>query len=178
MEENMKNTQTGMPKEQGRTAKKFPVKPLMIAGAVLALIIICMVIEAVNTRKLVIVNNTKSDIESIQLYFEDMEDDTFYILKDKQPLSVEAGSKYSGSFVSSKEMAEYGSFLMIDVKFADKEMVQTYAGYFTRTFTGKIKLEFNDSGDGNISMDIKAGDGLFQTTKYTDCDETQELFED
>ena len=34
-----------------------------------------------------------------------------------------------------------------------------------------------DEEDGNILMSVKAGDGLFQSTKYTDCDEVQELFE-
>lgn len=174
----MKNTQSGMKNEQERKKKGFPVKLLIVAVAVLALIILCVVIEAVNTRRLVIVNNTKSDIESIQLYFEDMDDRYFYILEDKEPLFVKAGGRYSGKFLSSQELAEDGSFLMIDVKFADREIARTYAGYFTRTFTGKLKLVFNDCEDGNISMDIKAGDGLFQTTQFTDCDETQELFED
>ena len=65
---------------------------------------------------------------------------------------------------------------MIRVKFADKEEAETYAGYFTRKFTGKISLNFTEE-DGNILMSVKAGDGLFQSTKYTDCDEVQELFE-
>ena len=55
-------------------------------------------------------------------------------------------------------------------------MAENYAGYFKRTFTGKIRIEFSDGENGIVLMKIKAGDGLFQSTKFTDCDETLEFF--
>lgn len=50
--------------------------------------------------------------------------------------------------------------------------------YFVEVFLYQLAQQVNfTEEDGNILMSVKAGDGLFQSTKYTDCDEVQELFE-
>ncbi|MDE7299601.1 MAG: hypothetical protein K2N94_12380 [Lachnospiraceae bacterium] len=167
----------GTTEKKGRETKKIPLKPIIAAAAVLVLIILIMAIEAVNTEKLIIKNDTSEDIEWIQLYFENTEEDSYDILTREAGVSVASGEKYSGKFKAQPGINPYGSFLMIQVKFAGRETAETYAGYFTRTFTGKIKIEFSDAKEnGIILMKIKAGDGIFQSTKFTDCDEVQELF--
>ena len=164
--------------QKQQNKRKIPVKLISGTVVVFVLVIAVMTIEAKNTEKLVIKNNSAVDIESISLYFEDTEEEDYDILPRDAAVSVAAGEKYTGKYTAQPGLNPYGSFLMIRVKFAGREEVQTYAGYFTRTFTGKIKIEFMDSEtDDNILMKIKAGDGLFQSTKFTDCDEVQELFE-
>ncbi len=172
----MSKTAQGTSGKNGKEAKKLPVKPIAAAAAVLSVIILVMAIEAVNTEKIVIKNNTSTEIEWIQLYFENTEEDSYDILPREANISVPAGGKYSGKFEAQPGLNLYGSFLMIRVKFAGRDVAENYAGYFKRTFTGKIRIEFSDGENGIVLMKIKAGDGLFQSTKFTDCDETLEFF--
>ena len=170
--------QTNVMKEEGQAKKKLklPVKAIAASAAVLFLLVVALLVEAANTRRVVIKNGTERQIESIRLYFENTEEDFYFVSEDLVNTQIAAGEKYKGNFETQKYTQAPGYFLMIRVKFADKEEAETYAGYFTRTFTGKISLNFTEE-DGHILMSVKAGDGLFQSTKYTDCDEVQELFE-
>lgn len=168
--------QTNGTKERAEEKRK-PLPGAVSAGAaVLVLIVIALLAKMANTRWVVIKNETEHEIESIQLYFENSDEDFYFVSDDLVNTKVAAGRKYIGRFEAQKYTESPGYFLMIRVKFADREEAETYAGYFTRTFTGKINLAFTEK-DGSILMSIKAGDGLFQSTKYTDCDEVQELFE-
>lgn len=175
-----KGSKKTMPSGKSQVEKKLPVRLIVASAVVLVLIFVVMAIEAVNTERLIIINNTAADIEWIHLYFESMNDDDDYhdILSGTDELSIAAGQRYKGSFTAQSGFSSYRGVLIIEVKFAGMDAAGIYAGAFTRAFNGKIRLEFSDMEDGsNILVKIKAGDGIFQSTKFTGCDETQELFE-
>lgn len=155
--------------------RRLPAEAFASGIAVLILIFVALLARAANTRRIVIKNNTGQEIESIRLYFENMEENFYFLSGDLANTQIAAGANYYGKFDVQDYAQAPGYFLMIRVKFAGREEAETYAGYFTRTFTGKICLIFTEEED-NIHMSVKAGDGLFQSTKYTDCDEVQELF--
>lgn len=171
-----KQTDVTTEKENAKAKLKLPVKAIAAAAVVIVLLVIALLVESANTRRLVIYNETGKEIESIRMYFENTDEDFYFVSDDLINTSIPAREKYKGTFQTQSYTEAPGYFLIIRVKFAGEEEVETYAGYFTRTFTGKIKLTFTEE-DGNVLMSIKAGDGLFQSTKYTDCDEVQELFE-
>ena len=66
--------------QRQQNKRKIPVKLISGTVVVFVLVIAVMTIEAINTEKLVIKNNSAVDIESISLYFEDTEDDDYEIL--------------------------------------------------------------------------------------------------
>ncbi len=171
-----KQTNAATEKKNAKGNRKLPVKALAAAGAVLVLLVILLIAESANTRRIVIKNDTNKEIESVRLYFENSDEDYYFVSDDLVSTPVAAGEKYTGSFEPQNNINAPGYFLIIRVKFAGEEEIETYAGYFTRTFTGKISLAFSQEED-NVLMNIKAGDGLFQSTRYTDCDEEQELYE-
>lgn len=160
--------------------KKLPVKIIAISAAVLLLIIVAIVIEAVNSKRYTIINETGTDIESIVLYLENEDENYYYRSDNIAELSVAAGAKESGRFETVGGGYLSGASLMLQVKFEGREEVLLYSGYFVNSFDGKIKLVFKEdsANPGNITVDIKAGTGLFQSTKNTDCDERQDLFLD
>lgn len=171
-----KQTDVTAKKENTKAKLKLPVKAIAVGAAVIALLVIALLAESANTRRLVIENETHKEIESIRLYFENTDEDFYFVSDDLVNTSIPANEKYKGTFQTQSYTEAPGYFLIIRVKFAGEEEIETYAGYFTRTFTGKLKLTFTQE-DESVFMSIKAGDGLFQSTKYTDCDEVQELFE-
>ncbi len=157
----------------------FLVKMIAAAAAVLILIVAVIIAEAVNTRRYTIVNDTDTAIESIVLYMENEDEGYYFRSENLAELAVAANTKESGRY-GELEAYPDGASLMIEVKFAGKEKAVMYSGYFRTGFDGKIKLVFKDDKEnqGNITMDIKAGHGLFMSTGSTDCDETQDLFLD
>ncbi|MDE6874760.1 MAG: hypothetical protein K2P87_09935 [Lachnospiraceae bacterium] len=171
-----KQTNVATEKENTNGKLKLPVRAIAAGAVVIVLIVIALLVESANTKRIVIENDTDKDIESVRLYFENSDEDYFFMSEDLVNTPVAAGEKYTGSFQPQTNIAAPGYFLMIRVKFAGEEEIETYAGYFTRIFTGKISLDFTQKDD-NVLMGIKAGDGLFNSTKYTDCDEEQELYE-
>lgn len=171
-----KQTNATTKKENGNGKLKLPVGAIAAGAVVLVLIVIALLAESASTKRVVIKNDTKKEIESVRLYFENSDEDYYFVSDDLVNTPVAAGEKYSGSFEPKSNIEAPGYFLMIRVKFAGEEEIETYAGYFTRTFTGKISLTFKEDGD-NVRMSVKAGDGLFGSTKYTDCDEEQDLYE-
>ena len=87
----MSKTAQGTTEKKGRETKKIPLKPIIAAAAVLVLIILIMAVEAVNTEKLIIKNDTSEDIEWIQLYFENTEEDAYDILTREAGVSIASG---------------------------------------------------------------------------------------
>ena len=110
---------------------KLPMKPLIAIAAVLIIVIIGLVIEAVNSNRYSIKNNTGTDIESIVVYFENDSENDSYIGENLFELSIPAGEKKTGTFKKQDSPYLYGSSLMIKVNFAGREPVYLYSGYFT-----------------------------------------------
>lgn len=156
--------------------RKIPKYPFIIVGIFLAVFVIGMIIENVNSEKIVICNDSGMDIEFIQVYFVDLNDEPHDILGLDSDLSLKNGEKYSAAFIPAEDINTEGAFLEVEVRFAGKNTIIENAGYFSRPFHGKISVSFDKTKNG-VSLDIKAGEGLFQSTANTKCDDTIELFE-
>ena len=76
--------QTNVMKEEGQAKKKLklPVKAIAASAAVLFLLVVALLVEAANTRRVVIKNGTERQIESIRLYFENTEEDFYFVSED------------------------------------------------------------------------------------------------
>lgn len=158
---------------------KLPSRAIAAAAAVLAVVILLVVVEGVNSNRYSIRNDTGTDIEYITAYFENEGESFEYATGSLFEQSIPAGEKVTGSFEKLDSPYLAGSWLVVRVKFAGRDAVQRYAGYFTAAFNGKLKLAFRDDTEtgGEIELEIKAGEGLFQSTKRTSCDEIQDLFD-
>lgn len=169
------STQTERENSSGR---KLPKKAITIAAAAIILIIILLILEAINSNRYAFRNNTGTDIESLVLYFENADENFYYRSDNLVECAMKAGEKRNGRFEPLSSAYMPGSFLIIEVKFEGRDKVMLYSGYFTNSFSGKINLVFDEdsANEGNITVAIKAGEGLFQSTRSTDCDETQDLF--
>ncbi|MDE7060527.1 MAG: hypothetical protein K2O71_02885, partial [Lachnospiraceae bacterium] len=54
--------------------RRLPAETFAPGIAILVLIFVVLLVKAANTRRIVIKNNTGQEIESIRLYFENMEE--------------------------------------------------------------------------------------------------------
>ncbi|MBQ9118584.1 MAG: hypothetical protein IJY09_00820 [Lachnospiraceae bacterium] len=169
------------------TAKESSVKTENLRGkliaaiiAVVVLVVVILVAEVAGSRRYTIINETGTDIESIVLYLENEYEDDYFRSENIAELSVAAGAKETGRFETVGGGYLTGASMMMEIKFEGRDKVLLYSGYFVNSFDGRIKLVFKEDAENpeNITVDIKAGTGLFQSTRNTDCDETQDLFLD
>lgn len=175
-----KVTETKPANQKPAEKLKLPMKPILAALAVLFIVIVLLIAEAVNMNRYSVKNNTGTDIESVVVYFENENEEYSFTGDELFVLSVPAGGKKTGSYEKQDSMYLAGSAMMIRVKFAGRDTAYLYSGYFTHAFNGKINLVFEDdkNNEGNIIVKIKAGEGLFMSTKNTNCDENWDLFLD
>lgn len=154
---------------------KLPTKLIAVVAALLVIITIVVVIEAVNTRRISIENNTKKNIESIHVYIENYGEDDFNG-EDIITTEIKAGDSYSGKFDSMEPSRWMYASVSTVVKFEGEDEKYQFAGNFTREFNGKISIDFVEK-NGDIVMNVKATDGIFKSTKFTNLDDSFKLNE-
>lgn len=78
--------------------RRLPAEAFASGIAVLILIFVALLARAANTRRIVIKNNTGQEIESIRLYFENMEENFYFLSEDLANTQIAAGANYYGKF--------------------------------------------------------------------------------
>lgn len=152
-----------------RISKKTGFIAMGVLGAVLLLVIVLVCIEKSMENKIIVKNKSSHDITNIQIWYEDENED----ITDVLDLGAVASKEKVKDSTENLELSQFvgDAWLSVQIEFEDggKALIQT--GQFLYGFKGKISLEIDDTKYEEVMLHLKAGEGLFNSTAVTGCDD-------
>ena len=144
----------------------------IIIGAVALFVVLFAVlacIESMVKNKLVIHNKSSHKITSLEIWYED---DEAIVSEVLTVTDIEAKEKLTESIEALKISDLYGeAWLTLQITFEDggKALLQTEQ--YLNNFEGKISFEISDTEYEDLELHLQAGEGIFNSTAITDCDD-------
>lgn len=138
-------------------------------GVLVLLFIVLVCIEPMFKNKLVIHNKSSHKIISLQLWYEDSNG----IVSEVMTLeNVDAKEKVKDSIEALKISELYGeAWITFLITFEDGGEALLQTGQYLYGFEGKISLVISDTDADEVKVHLQAGEGLFNSTAVTDCDD-------
>lgn len=137
--------------------------------AVFAIVVTLVCVEKSMANKLVVNNKSSHNITGLQFWYEDSNGDYIDIMEfDK--LDSKQKIKESTEELALSEL-EGEAWLAVQIEFEDGGEALVETGQFLYGFDGKISLEIADTKDEEVMVRLKAGEGLFNSTTITGCDD-------
>ena len=149
--------------------KKYLFMLIAAVGLLIVAAVALICIEQSMDNKIVVNNKSSHKITELEFWYEDDLGDYVDLIKFD---NVEAKDKIK---TSTPEVDLTGLdeniCLSVHITFEDggKTLLQT--GEFRPDFAGKISFELSDSKDEDLILRLKAGEGLFNSTIETGCDD-------
>lgn len=141
----------------------------VVFGVLFVAFIVLACIEPTLKNKLVIENTSGHTITSMKIWYEDANGNTSKTMSFE---NLKQGKKISDS-IKPLELDKFGGETWITLQIAFEEggeaLLQT--GHFLNDFEGKISLIVSDAPSGDVKIHVRAGEGLFDSTAVTDCDD-------
>lgn len=158
-------------KKMEETPRMSPKKLYYALGALgllMLAVIVLVCVESSMANKLVVNNKSSRNITGLQFWYEDAEGEYLDIMKFDS-VAPKQKIKESTEELALSEL-QGDAWLSVQIEFEDggKALVQT--GQFLYGFEGKISFEIDDAGE-EVIVRIKAGEGLFNSTAITGCDD-------
>ncbi len=146
---------------------------LILAAVVLGLVLITVIsllcIEKGMENKLVVKNKSSHNITELQFWYEDANGDITDIMTFDEVKAKESIKESTEGLALSELQGE--AWLSVWVVFEDGGEALVQTGQFLYGFDGKISFEIADTKDEDLIVRIKAGEGLFNSTAITGCDD-------
>lgn len=144
----------------------------ILIGIGMTLIVLCIVlvcIEPAFKNKLVINNRSSHKITSLQIWYEDSEGN---VSKSMEFENIDAKEKIKDS-TESLELTKFvgEAWITLQIEFEDGGEALLQTGHFLNEFEGKITFEISDTKTEDLKLHVQAGEGLFNSTVVTDCDD-------
>ncbi len=159
-------------KKKNETPQKSN-KSLIVLIAVVAFVIIAAValicIEQSMDNKIVVNNKSSHKITELEFWYEDDLGDYVDLIKFEN-VNAKDKIKTSTPEVDLTELDE-NICLSVHITFEDGGKTFLQTGEFLPDFAGKITFEISDSKDEDLILRLKAGEGLFNSTLETGCDD-------
>ena len=155
--------------ETPQKSKKSMFMLIAAVGILIAVAVVLICVERSMGNKIVINNKSSHKITELELWYEDDLGDYVDLMKFE---NVEAKDKIKTSMpeVDLTELDE-NICLSVYITFEDGGNTFLQTGEFLPDFAGKITFELSDSKDEDLILRLKAGEGLFQSTLDTGCDD-------
>lgn len=152
---------------------KLSKKTIGIAGALIALCLLTVItllcIEKSMENKIIVKNKSSHNITKLNFWYEDANGE---ITEIKDFGSVAAKEKISESTAGLALSELQGdAWLSVEIAFEDGGEALVQTGQFLYGFDGKISFEIADTKDEELIIRLKAGEGLFNSTAITGCDD-------
>lgn len=155
--------------EAPRISNKKLYLILAAIGVVIAAVVALICIEKSMENKLVVNNKSSHNITGLQFWYEDANGDYIDIMEFDSVASKEKVK------VSTEELAlselQGDAWLSVQIKFEDGGEALLQTGQFLYGFDGKISFELADTKEEEVLVRIKAGEGLFNSTTITGCND-------
>ncbi len=140
------------------------------AGGLLILLLIVLVcIESGLKNKIVIRNRSGHDIISLRIWYEDNYG-TMTEVMDFGAVTAKQKLTESTEKLELSDLLGEG-WLTVQIAFADGGEAVLQTGQFLNDFNGKITLEIADTRAEDLMLRLQAGEGLFNSTAGTNCDD-------
>ena len=159
--------------KKAEEASRFWNKKLyfLLAAVVVVLIgvITLICVEKSMENKLVVNNKSSHNITGLQFWYEDANGDYIDIMEFDSVAAKEKVTESTEDLALSELTGE--AWLSIQIKFEDGGEALLQTGQFLYGFDGKISFELTDTKDDELLVRIKAGEGLFNSTTITGCND-------
>lgn len=166
-------------RDYGYRSKKEEEKPrfskktrngFFVAAALLIIgIFVLFCIEPGLENKLVINNRSSHAIKKIHLWYEDESGEITDIMS-LEKISPKQKVTESTEELGISELAG-NVWLSVQIAFEDGGEAILQTDQFLYDFKGKISLEIADTGSEDLMLHLQAGEGLFNSTSTTKCDD-------
>lgn len=139
-------------------------------GAVLIVLFVVLVcIEPTFKNKLVINNRSSHKITSLRIWYEDSAGNLSNAMEFENVDSKEKIKDSTDALELTKLAGEAWITLQIEFEDGGEALLQT--GHFLSGFEGKISFEVSDTKTEELKLHVQAGEGLFNSTAVTNCDD-------
>jgi len=159
-------------KKTETVSRKSPMKlyaALAVLGLFLAAVVALICVEKGMENKLVVNNKSSHNIVGLQFWYEDESGDVIDIM-DFDAIAAKEKRKESTEGLALSEL-QGEAYLSVYITFEDGGEALLQTGQFLYGFDGKISFELADTKDEEVLVRIKAGEGLFNSTTITGCDD-------
>ncbi len=159
-------------KKQEETPRMNPKKLYYVLGALgllLVAVVILVCVENSMANKLVVNNKSSHNITGLQFWYEDA-DGEYSDIMEFDSLAPKQKIKESTEELALSELSGE-AWLSVQVSFEEGGEALVQTGQFLYGFDGKISFEIDDAGEEEVIVRIKAGEGLFNSTAITGCDD-------
>lgn len=164
------NYQSKTAPEAPRMTKKTRTVLLAIAAVAVVLIVALLLLEKSMQNKIVVKNKSSHNITSMKFWYEN-ENGIITEMMDIGALPAKEKVVKSTESLALSELVVGEAWLSLYIVFEDggKALVQT--GQFLYGFDGKISLVISDTDGEELEFHLKAGEGLFNSSSTTGCDD-------
>lgn len=142
---------------------------LALLVVVLAVVVALVCIEKSMQNKIVVNNKSSHNITGLQFWYEDSNGDYIDIMEFDSVASKQKIKESTESLALSELQGD--AWLSIQITFEDGGEALLQTGQFLYGFDGKISFEIADTNEEELLVRIKAGEGLFNSTTITGCDD-------
>lgn len=162
------------------SAEKAPVKKVGtgISGKVIGLILIALAVvlsvvlicvESGMGNKLTIRNKSSIDISELKIWYED-DNGTITDVMEFTDIAPKEKIVESIKALGLSEIRGQ-AFMTVRVKFASGGEAQLQSSQILNDFSGRLSLEVSDTSGEEVMLRLKAGEGLFNSSTSTQCDD-------
>ncbi len=142
---------------------------LAALGAFLLMVVVLICVENGMANKLIVNNKSSHDIEELRFWYEDANGGIIDVMDFEDVLSKTERKESTESLALSELVGE--AWLSVYMKFEDGGEAILQTGQFLYGFEGKISFEIADTKGEDLIIRLKAGEGLFNSTTVTGCDD-------
>ena len=160
-------------KKQEEETARGSFKKLYFALAAFCVLLLAVVIlvcvEKGMENKLIVQNKSSHNITKLQFWYEDENGGITDIMDFENVLPKTERKESTENLALSELMGD--AWLSVYMVFEDGGDALVQTGQFLYGFEGKISFELADTKDEELILRLKAGEGLFNSTTITGCDD-------
>lgn len=156
-------------KDAPRISKKTGYIASGILGIFLLLVVVLVCIEKGMENKIIVKNKSSHNITKLNFWYEDANGGITDIMDFGAVDSKEKITESTESLALSELAGD--AWLSVQIEFEDGGKAVLQTGQFLYGFNGKISLEIADTKGEELILHLKAGEGLFNSTAVTGCDD-------
>ena len=142
---------------------------LAALGVFLLLFVILICVENGMANRLTVKNKSSHDITQLRFWYEDASGSVTDIMDFEDVLSKTERNESTENLALSELVGD--AWLSVYIKFKDGGEAILQTGQFLYGFEGKISFEIADTKGEDLIIRLKAGEGLFNSTTVTGCDD-------
>ncbi len=155
--------------ETPRVSKKTGYIALAVLGAFLLLTVVLILVEKGLENKIIVKNKSSHNITKLHFWYEDEEGACLDIMSFDGVKAKDRISKSTEELALSELAGE--AFLSVRIEFEDGGSAVVQTGQFLYGFKGRISFEVSDTKGEELELHLKAGEGLFNSSAVTGCDD-------